>query len=175
MIAFCTFFWLIKIPDCGNYLQFPLAQETFTNGVKYPPPIRFQVFELTLVNLIFSCFSAKLRSLTFLTFSFTFSYLSFSLKIATSSSWLISMSTSVCDIKFSMLFSLLLANIRILSCFFFLFLVMLSNFLIILVVRGQIKVELALASLTGAPTTLVNQMTDITTFVALESIKTVSM
>ena len=52
---------------------------------------------------------------------------------------------------------------------------MLSNFLIILVVRGQIKVKLALASLTGAPTTLVNQMTDITPFVALESTIIVSM
>ena len=53
-----------------------------------------------------------------------------------------------------MLLSLLLANIRILSCFFSLFLVMLSNFLIITLVRDKIKVKLAPATRVGAPTTL---------------------
>ena len=52
-----------------------------------------------------------------------------------------------------MLLSLLLANIRILSCFFFLFLVMFSNFLIIPVVREKNRVKLAPAIPTGAPTT----------------------
>ena len=67
------------------------------------------------------------------------------------------MSISACDINVSMLFSLLLANIRVLSCFFFLFLVMLSNFLIIPVVREKIKVKFAFTILTGTPTTLTEE------------------
>ena len=63
------------------------------------------------------------------------------------------MSISACDTKISMLFSLLLANRRILSCFFFLFLVMLRNFLIISIVRDKIRVKLAPAIPAGAPTT----------------------
>ena len=70
-----------------------------------------------------------------------------------------------------MIFSLLLANIRILSCFFFL----LSNFLIIPVVREKIKVKLALAIPTGAPATLVNEMIDTPPLVAPKTIKTLSM
>ena len=70
-----------------------------------------------------------------------------------------------------MIFSLLLANIRILSCFFFL----LSNFLIIPVVREKIKVKLALAIPTGAPATLVNEMIDTPPLVAPKIIKTLSM
>ena len=69
-----------------------------------------------------------------------------------------------------MIFSLLLANIRILSCFFFL----LSNFLIIPVVREKIKVKLALAIPTGAPATLVNEMIDTPPLVAPKTIKTLS-
>ena len=70
-----------------------------------------------------------------------------------------------------MLFSLLLANIRILSCFFFLFLVILSNVLTIPVVREKIKVKLALAIPTGAPTIVVNEMIDTPPFVALKHLK----
>ena len=55
-----------------------------------------------------------------------------------------SMSIIACDTKVSMLFSLLLANIRILQCFFFLLLVMLSNFFIIPLVKEKIKVKIAL-------------------------------
>ena len=62
------------------------------------------------------------------------------------------MSVNAWDTKVSMLSSLLLANIRILSCFFFLFLVMLNSFLIIPVVRGKFKVRLALFIPAGAPT-----------------------
>ena len=85
------------------------------------------------------------------------------------------MSINACDIRVSMLLSLLLANIRILSCFFFLFLVIFSNFLTIPVVREKIKVKLALAIPTGAPTTLVNEMIDTPPLVALKAIKTLSM
>ena len=61
------------------------------------------------------------------------------------------MSINAFDIRVSMLLSLLLANIRILSCFFFLFLVIFSNFLTIPVVKEKIKVRLALAIPRGAP------------------------
>ena len=59
-----------------------------------------------------------------------------------------------------MLLSLLLTSVRILSCFFFLFLVMLSNFFTIPVVKEKIKIKLALAIPTGAPTMLVKEMID---------------
>ena len=57
-----------------------------------------------------------------------------------------------------MLFSLLLANIRILSCFFFLFLVRLSNFFIIPVAKEKIKLKIALAIPILAPTTLTEEI-----------------
>ena len=85
------------------------------------------------------------------------------------------MSVSVCDTKASMLLSLLLANIRILSCFFFLFLVILSNFLIINVVREKIRVTLALAIPTGVSTVLVREMINTLPLAALKTIKTLSM
>ena len=85
------------------------------------------------------------------------------------------MSISASDTKVSMLLSLLLAKIRTLSCFFFSFLVILSNFLIVPVVKEKIKVKLALAIPTGVPTTLVNKMIDTPPVVALKTIKTLSM
>ena len=63
--------------------------------------------------------------------------------------------------------SLLLANIRILSCFFVFSLVMLSSFLIIPVVRENIRAKLALAIPTGIPTTFVKEMIDTPPLVAL--------
>ena len=74
-----------------------------------------------------------------------------------------------------MLLNLLSAKIRILSCFFFLFLVMLSNFQTILVVKEKIKVKLALAIATDAPKTLLNEMIDTPPLVALKTIKNLSM
>ena len=74
-----------------------------------------------------------------------------------------------------MLFSLILANIRILSCLFFLFLVMLNNFLTIAVVNEKIKVKLALAIPTGAPAMLVNEQIDTQPLVVLKTIKILSM
>ena len=85
------------------------------------------------------------------------------------------MSISVCDTKVSILLSLLLANMRILSCFYFLLLVMLSNFLIIPAVKEKFKVKLLLAIATGAPTTLINEMTDNPPVVVLKTIKILSM
>ena len=85
------------------------------------------------------------------------------------------MSVSACDIRVSMLLSLLLANIKILSCFFFLFLTVLSNFLTIPVIREKIKVKVALAISTGAPTTLVNEQIRTPPVAALKTIKILSM
>ena len=70
-----------------------------------------------------------------------------------------------------MLFNLLLANIRILSYFFFLFLVIFSKFLTITVVREKNKVRLALAMPTDAPAILVNEITDTPLPVALKATK----
>ena len=85
------------------------------------------------------------------------------------------MSISACDTNVSMLFRLHLANIRILSCFFFLFLVMLSNFLIIPVVSEKIKVKLAPAIPTGAPTTLADKMIQTQPLAVLKTIKILSL
>ena len=52
---------------------------------------------------------------------------------------------------------------------------MLSNFLTIPVVREKIKVKLALAIPTGAPTTLINEQIDTPPIVALKTIKTLSI
>ena len=70
-----------------------------------------------------------------------------------------------------MLLSLRLANMRILSRFFFFFLVILSNFLTIPIVREKNKARLALAIPTGAPTILVNKIIDTSPLVALKTIK----
>ena len=79
------------------------------------------------------------------------------------------------DINVSMLLSLLLVSITILLCVFFLFLVMVSNFLIIPVVREKIRVKLALAIPTGTPATLVNEQLDTPRVVALKTITILSM
>ena len=82
------------------------------------------------------------------------------------------MSTNACDdIRVSMLLSLLLANMRILTCFFFLFLIIFSNFLIIPVVRGKNKLRLTLAIPTGVPAILVNEIIDTPALGALKTIK----
>ena len=70
-----------------------------------------------------------------------------------------------------MLPSLLSVNIRILSCFFLLLLVMLGNVLIITVIREKIKVKLALAIPTGARTTLADEIMQTLLLVALKTIK----
>ena len=85
------------------------------------------------------------------------------------------MSINACDIKVSMLLSLLLANIDVLSCFFFLFPLVLSNFLTFPVVREKIKVKLAFAIATGAPTTLVIKQIGTPPVVAIKKIKILSM
>ena len=76
---------------------------------------------------------------------------------------------NACNTKVSMLLSLLLANIRILSCFFFFFLVILSNFLTNPAVIEKNKVRLAFAIPTGAPAILVNEIIDSPPLVALKT------
>ena len=71
--------------------------------------------------------------------------------------------------------SLLLANIRILSCFFFLFLALFNKFLTIPVVIEKIKVRLALVIPTGAPTILVIEIIYTPLFVAPKTIKILSI
>ena len=84
------------------------------------------------------------------------------------------MPISACDTKVSMLFGLLLANIRILSCFFFLFLVMVSIFFYS-VVKENIKVKLAPAIPAVAPTTLTEEMIQTPPLDTLKTIKILSM
>ena len=59
--------------------------------------------------------------------------------------------------------------------FFLLFLVMLSNFLIIPVVKEKIKVKLAPAIPIGAPTILTKEIIQTLLLAALKTIKTLSM
>ena len=68
-----------------------------------------------------------------------------------------------------------LANISNLSCFFFLLLVILNNFLTILTVKKKIKVKLALTIPTGLPIVLVNEIIDTPLVVALKTINILSM
>ena len=65
-----------------------------------------------------------------------------------------------------MLFNLILANIKILLCFFFLFLVIINDFFIIPVVKPITRLNLALAIPTGTPIKLAKEMVDIPTLVA---------
>ena len=85
------------------------------------------------------------------------------------------MSINACVINVSLLFSLHLANIKILLYFFFLFLVMLNNFLIIPFVRVKIKVKLAPVFPIGAPATLAEEIIQTPPLVALKTIKILSM
>ena len=71
-------------------------------------------------------------------------------------------------LNFQCYLSLLLAIIKMLSCFFRFF-VVLINFLIILVVREKNKAKLAIP--TGAPTILVNEMIDTPPVIAPKSVK----
>ena len=88
---------------------------------------------------------------------------------------IISMSTNVWDTTVSILFSLLLATASILSSFFFLFIVILSNYFIISVVKEKLKVKLALTIPTGAPITVVKEITDTPPLVAEKTITILSM
>ena len=74
-----------------------------------------------------------------------------------------------------MLLNLLLANIRILLCFFFFSLVISSDFLTIPVAREKIKVKLAFAIPDGILVTLESEIIDTPPFVAHNTIKILSI
>ena len=84
------------------------------------------------------------------------------------------MSFSACEIKLLMLSSLLLAIIKILSCFF-LFLIVPNNFFVIPVAKDKIKVKLAPAIPIGAPTTLADKIIQTPPLVAERTMNTLSM
>ena len=69
---------------------------------------------------------------------------------------LISLFINASNVLISILFNLLLANITILLCFFFLFLVVFNSFFMIPVEIENTRLKLALAIPTGAPITVVN-------------------
>ena len=73
-----------------------------------------------------------------------------------------------------MLFNLLLANITILLCFFFLFRVIFNNFFTIPVVIQNAKLALALAIPAGGPITVANDAIEIQPFAADKTIKYLS-
>ena len=81
------------------------------------------------------------------------------------------MPINVCYTKGAMILRLLLANIRVLSCFFLFVSCYISNFLAIPVVREENKGRLALAIPTGAPAILVNEIIDTPPLVSLKTIK----
>ena len=85
------------------------------------------------------------------------------------------MSISAWYIKVSMLLSLLLANIRILSCFFSLFLVVLNNFFVIPVAKENAIVNPALAIPTEAPTIVAWEIIKNPPVIAERTIKILSM
>ena len=85
------------------------------------------------------------------------------------------MSIIALDTKTSMVLSLLLANIRILSCFFFLVLVVVNNFFIIPVAKENTIVNPSLAIPTGTPATVAWEIIQMPPVVALKTIKILSM
>ena len=85
------------------------------------------------------------------------------------------MSINAWDTKASVLLSLLLANIRILSYFFFLFFVVFNNFFIIPVAKENTIVNPALAIPTGAPTTVAWEIIQTPPVFTFKTIKILSM
>ena len=85
------------------------------------------------------------------------------------------MSISDWDSKVSMLFSLLLNNIRILSCFFFLFLVVFNNFSMIPIAKENNIVNAALAIPQGAPATVAWKLIQTPPVFAFKTIRILSM
>ena len=125
MISFYTYtrknvflIWQIFLPiKIVSYVNYPSLCYFFETLKLHYQPWYFLVFLL----ISHSHFS-----------HFIFSYLSFSFEIVMSSLWLISLSISAWDTKVLMLLSLLLSNIRILSCFcFLLFLIIYLLFLLL--------------------------------------------
>ena len=75
------------------------------------------------------------------------------------------------DILLYMLFNLLLANITILLCFFFLFCVVFNNFFTIPVETENARLKLALAFPAGTPVTVANDPIEMLPLAADKTIK----
>ena len=73
-----------------------------------------------------------------------------------------------------MLFNLLLANVPIFICFFFLFLVVFNNFFTIPVDNENVRLRLALPIPTGVPITVANDAIETLPLVADKTIKDLS-
>ena len=78
------------------------------------------------------------------------------------------------DILLSILFNLLLADIKILLCFFLLFRVAFNNFFIIPVATKNERTKIALAIPTGAPVKVANDAIEMLPLVADKTIKDLS-
>ena len=85
------------------------------------------------------------------------------------------MSFNACDINVSMLLCLLFASMSIWLCFFFFFIVVLSNFLMIPAVIGKNKVKHALAIPAGTQIVLANEIIDTLLLAALKTINILSI
>ena len=78
------------------------------------------------------------------------------------------------DILLSMLLNLLLDNLRILLCFFFLLLVIFNSFFMIPVEIQNATLKFALAVPTGAPITVANDAVEMLSFVTDKKINDLS-
>ena len=105
--------------------------------------------------------------------SFSYQYF-FSLIIVIKSSLLISLFINALDILRSMLFDLFQAEITILLCFFFLFLVVFNRFFIIPVKIENARLKPALTIPTGAPRTVGNDTLEILPVVTDKTINNLS-
>ena len=85
------------------------------------------------------------------------------------------MSFNACDINVSMLLCLLFVGMSIWLCFFFFFIVVLSNFLMIPAVIEKNKVKHALAIPAGTQIVLANEIIDTLLLAALKTINILSM
>ena len=102
-------------------------------------------------------------------------FLPSSLIIVIVSSLLISLFINASDILLSMLLNLLLANIAILLCFFFLFRVVFNSYFTIPVEIENVRLRLAFSIPTGAPITVANDAIEMLPLVIDKTIKDLSM
>ena len=103
-----------------------------------------------------NCLSITIWLFIILMLSSSSLYFFSSIIIVIKSSWLISLLINASDILLSTLFNLLLAKIRILLCFFLLFLVVFNSFYKIPVQIENAILKLALANPNGAAITVAN-------------------
>ena len=106
--------------------------------------------------------------------SFSFRYFFSSLIIVIKSSWPISLFINASNILLSMLFHLLLANMTIILCFFFLYLVVFNSFFTIPVKIKITRLKLAFNITPGAPITVANDAIEIIPVVTNKTVNDLS-